>query len=45
SNSQPLYVIVDAEGNVLIQPSGADYNVNSYAAYLKSGIDAFNSKE
>ncbi len=45
SNSQPLYVIVDAEGNVLIPPSGADYNVNSYAAYLKSGIDAFNSKE
>ncbi|MBD1432408.1 thioredoxin family protein [Sphingobacterium sp. DN00404] len=41
SNSQPLYVIVDVEGNVLIPPSGADYDVNSYAAYLKSGIDAF----
>src|SRR5690606_27079563 len=41
SNSQPLYVIVDTEGNVLIPPSGADYNVNSYAAYLQSGIDAF----
>ena len=43
SNSQPLYVIVDTEGNVLIPPSGADYNVNSYAAYLQKGIEAFNS--
>lgn len=41
SNSQPLYVIVDTEGNVLLPPSGADYNVNSYAAYLQKGIDAF----
>ncbi|NGM65898.1 protein-disulfide reductase DsbD family protein [Sphingobacterium sp. SGR-19] len=45
SNSQPLYVIVDTGGNVLVPPSGADYDVNSYAAYLQSGIDAFNSKE
>lgn len=45
SNSQPLYVIVDTEGNVLIPPTGADYNVDSYAAYLQSGIDAFNSKK
>lgn len=44
SNSQPLYVIVDPEGNVLIQPTGADYDVNSYAAFLQSGIDAFKSK-
>lgn len=41
SNSQPLYVIVDTEGNVLIPPTGADYNVNSYAAYLQHGIEAF----
>lgn len=45
SNSQPLYVIVDTGGNVLIPPSGADYNVNSYSAYLQSGIDAFNDRE
>ena len=41
SNSQPLYVIVDSEGNVLIPPSGADYDAASYAAFLKSGIAAF----
>src|SRR5690606_1454890 len=42
SNSQPLYVIVDTGGNVLIPPSGADYDVNSYAAYLQKGIAVFN---
>ncbi|MFD2598176.1 protein-disulfide reductase DsbD family protein [Sphingobacterium corticis] len=41
SNSQPLYVIVDTEGKVLIPPSGANYDIGSYAAYLQSGIDAF----
>ena len=44
SNSQPLYVIVDTEGNVLLPPTGADYNVDSYAAYLQKGIDAFKNK-
>jgi len=45
SNSQPLYVIVDTEGNVLVPPTGADYNIDRYAAFLQSGIDAFNSKK
>lgn len=44
SNSQPLYVIVDTEGNVLLPPSGADYDANSYASYLQKGIDAFKNK-
>ncbi|MHC8947671.1 protein-disulfide reductase DsbD family protein [Sphingobacterium hungaricum] len=41
SNSQPLYVIVDTDGNVLIKPKGADYDIDSYASYLQEGIDAF----
>lgn len=45
SNSQPLYVIVDTEGNVLVPQTGADYNIDSYAAFLQSGIDAFNAKK
>src|SRR5690606_210037 len=45
SNSQPLYVIVDTQGNVLIPPTGADYNVSSYAAYLQKGIEAFKSSQ
>lgn len=45
SNSQPLYVMVDTEGNVLVPPSGANYNPVEYAKYLQSGIDAFNAKK
>lgn len=45
SNSQPLYVIVDTEGNVLVPPSGANYDPVEYAKYLQSGIDAFNAKK
>lgn len=45
SNSQPLYVIVDTDGKVLVPPTGADYNISSYTAYLQSGIDAFNAKK
>lgn len=45
SNSQPLYVIVDTEGKVLVPQTGADYNVDSYAAFLQSGIDAFEAKK
>ncbi|HLS95650.1 MAG TPA: hypothetical protein VK017_08835, partial [Sphingobacterium sp.] len=44
SNSQPLYVIVDGDGNVLLPPSGADYDVDSYANFLQRGIDAFKKK-
>lgn len=45
SNSQPLYVIVDTEGNVLVPQTGANYNINSYVAFLQSGIDAFKAKK
>ncbi|TCR13293.1 thiol:disulfide interchange protein DsbD [Sphingobacterium sp. JUb78] len=45
SNSQPLYVIVDTQGNVLVPPSGANYDPIAYAQYLQSGIDAFNAKK
>lgn len=41
SNSQPYYVMLDpATEEVLVEPKGADYNVESYAAYLRSGLDA-----
>jgi len=44
SNSQPLYVIVDGEGQALLPPTGANYDVAAYAAYLQQGIDLFNKK-
>lgn len=44
SNSQPLYVIVDPNGRVLVPQSGANYNVEEYKAFLQSGVDAFKKK-
>lgn len=44
SNSQPLYVIVDPNGQVLVPQSGANYNVEEYKAFLQSGVDAFKKK-
>lgn len=45
SNSQPLYVIVDASGKVLVPKTGANYNIGEYTAFLQSGIDAFKAKK
>ncbi|MFD2967292.1 protein-disulfide reductase DsbD family protein [Sphingobacterium bambusae] len=44
SNSQPLYVIVDNDGKVLLPPTGANYDVAAYKAYLQQGIDLFKKK-
>ncbi|MBP1617854.1 MAG: Protein-disulfide reductase [Bacteroidetes bacterium] len=41
ANSQPYYVLLDNSGNVLVKPQGANYNVDEFAAYLKSGADAY----
>jgi thiol:disulfide interchange protein len=52
SNSQPLYVMLDSDGNLLndnsgnvINPSPADYNIASYLKYLESGIAAFKNQK
>ncbi|MES2808833.1 MAG: cytochrome c biogenesis protein CcdA [Bacteroidota bacterium] len=48
ANSQPLYVLLDSDGNNLIgadgqeiAPSPANYNVESYLKFLESGISAY----
>ncbi|WP_257669603.1 protein-disulfide reductase DsbD family protein [Parapedobacter tibetensis] len=42
ANSQPFYVLLDPNTEqVLIEPKGADYNVESYRSFLQSGISAF----
>lgn len=43
SNSQPFYVLLDNDGNLLIPPRGADYDPVSYLKFLDSGLNAFNS--
>lgn len=41
ANSQPFYVFLDTEGNMLVQPLGADYDPVSFTKYLDSGLEAF----
>ncbi|WP_285008534.1 protein-disulfide reductase DsbD family protein [Pedobacter faecalis] len=45
SNAQPYYVLVDHDLNTLVKPQGAIFDVAEYAAYLKSGVDAFEAKK
>ncbi len=44
-NSQPYYVLVDADGNTLIEPKGHDLNVDNYIKFLDAGVEEFNKKK
>lgn len=41
SNSQPLYALLDNDGELLVPTSGANFDIAKYAEYLQSGIDAY----
>ncbi|WP_429378772.1 protein-disulfide reductase DsbD family protein [Mucilaginibacter sp. UYCu711] len=41
ANSQPFYVLLDNTGNLLVPPSGADYDPVSYLKFLDSGLQAY----
>ncbi|MGN6640055.1 MAG: protein-disulfide reductase DsbD family protein [Mucilaginibacter sp.] len=50
ANAQPLYVILDSNGNLLkdktgkeIEPSPANFDIASYNNFLESGIEAYKS--
>ncbi|MDB5158752.1 MAG: hypothetical protein JWR50_3459 [Mucilaginibacter sp.] len=52
ANSQPFYVLLDSDGNMLtdksgkaIPPSPADYDADSYLKFLESGITAYQSTQ
>lgn len=52
ANAQPYYVLLDSDGNLMtdpnnktIQPSGADFNIDSYIKFLDSGIAAYKNKK
>ena len=40
TNTIPLYVIMDSDGNVVNTPKGTDLDVQSYLGWLKEGIAA-----
>jgi thiol:disulfide interchange protein len=44
ANAQPFYTLLDDDGNLLVQPQGADYNAESYGQFLQSGLTAFKEK-
>lgn len=43
-NTQPLYVIVDADEKSMNKPTGYDPDISLYVNWLKEGIDKFNKK-
>ncbi|NGM73834.1 protein-disulfide reductase DsbD family protein [Sphingobacterium sp. SGL-16] len=45
SNSQPLYALLDSQGELLVPTSGAVYDIDKYEAFLQSALEKFKSKE
>jgi len=45
ANAQPFYVILDSDGNSLIQPHAYDLDIASYIKFLDDGVAAFNKKK
>jgi thiol:disulfide interchange protein DsbD len=44
-NAQPYYVILDGEGNSLVEPHAYDLDIDSYIKFLDKGVEAFNAKK
>ena len=44
SNAQPFYVMINENGEALVKPQGANFNVDEYIKYLDSGIAAYKAK-
>jgi len=44
ANAQPFYLILDSEGNSLVQPHAYDLDIASYIKFLDDGVAAFNKR-
>jgi len=44
SNAQPFYVMIDENGNTLVPPQGAIFDVPEFVSYLDSGIAAYKDR-
>jgi thiol:disulfide interchange protein len=42
ANAQPFYVILDGDGNLLVQPHAYDLDIQSYIKFLDDGVAAYN---
>ncbi|TKC00367.1 protein-disulfide reductase DsbD family protein [Pedobacter cryophilus] len=45
TNSQPYYVIVNSEGNVLVEPQAFNLDIKNYVNFLDSGLAAYQNKK
>lgn len=41
TNSQPYYVILDSDGNLLVSPRAYDLNIEAFKKFLDSGAEAY----
>lgn len=44
-NAQPYYVLLDNEGEMLVQPRAYDLDVDEFVDFLDRGVDEFESRE
>jgi thiol:disulfide interchange protein len=44
ANAQPFYVILDGDGNSLVQPHAYDLDIASYIKFLDDGVAVYNKK-
>jgi thiol:disulfide interchange protein DsbD len=45
SNSQPLYALLDNDGELLVPTRGANYDIAQYIEFLQSGIKAYKERK
>ena len=41
NNAQPYYTLIDGNGSLLVEPKAYDLNVEHFAAFLDSGLEAY----
>ena len=41
ANAQPFYLVLDSEGNPLVEPMGYNLNADNYVAFLKKGLENY----
>jgi thioredoxin-related protein len=44
ANAQPYYVILDGNGNSLVQPHAHDLDIQNYIKFLDEGVEAYNKQ-